>query len=157
MASSKIGNQFNQHQQQMFNSGSGGGGSGVMPRNSSSRPPPPPQQRNSQHSNPLMTNNYCNNMESQYQNSQQIGNSLLQNVPGYLSSPAIHAAVYAASNTSNHSGGNHGDVHRNDGANNFATIRTTSIVTKQQKEHMQVNLLYKMQFCLYVYFICHTM
>lgn len=24
------------------------------------------------------------------------------------------------------------------GANNFATIRTTSIVTKQQKEHMQV-------------------
>lgn len=27
------------------------------------------------------------------------------------------------------------------GANNFATIRTTSIVTKQQKEHMQVSLL----------------
>lgn len=26
------------------------------------------------------------------------------------------------------------------GANNFATIRTTSIVTKQQKEHMQVNI-----------------
>lgn len=25
------------------------------------------------------------------------------------------------------------------GANNFATIRTTSIVTKQQKEHMQVS------------------
>lgn len=29
------------------------------------------------------------------------------------------------------------------GANNFATIRTTSIVTKQQKEHNQVvNYLY---------------
>lgn len=136
MASNKIGNY---NQQQMFNSGTGGG---VMPRNSSSRPqPPPPQQRNSQHSNPLITNNYCNNMDSQYhiQNSQPVGNSVLQNVPGYLSSPAIHAAVYAASNTSNHSGGNHGDVHRIDGVNNFATIRTTSIVTKQQKEHMQVS------------------
>lgn len=134
MASNKIGNY---NQQQMLNSGTG---SGVMPRNSSSRPPPLPQQRNSQHSNPLITNNYCNNMDTQYhiQNSQPIGNSVLQNVPGYLSSPAIHAAVYAASNTSNHSGGNHGDVHRIDGANNFATIRTTSIVTKQQKEHMQV-------------------
>lgn len=31
------------------------------------------------------------------------------------------------------------------GANNFATIRTTSIVTKQQKEHMQVILV----FCYY--------
>lgn len=28
------------------------------------------------------------------------------------------------------------------GANNFATIRTTSIVTKQQKEHMQVRFRY---------------
>lgn len=27
------------------------------------------------------------------------------------------------------------------GANNFATIRTTSIVTKQQKEHNQVSFL----------------
>lgn len=27
------------------------------------------------------------------------------------------------------------------GTNNFATIRTTSIVTKQQKEHMQVEHL----------------
>lgn len=134
MASNKIGNY---NQQQMLSSGTSGG---VMQRNSSSRPPPLPQQRNSQHSNPMISNNYCNNMDTQYhvQNSQPIGNSVLHNVPGYLSSPAIHAAVYAASNTSNHSGGNHGDVHRNDGANNFATIRTTSIVTKQQKEHMQV-------------------
>lgn len=28
------------------------------------------------------------------------------------------------------------------GTNNFATIRTTSIVTKQQKEHMQVNIFF---------------
>lgn len=51
--------------------------------------------------------------------------------PRYLSSPAAAAAVYAAtSSNSEH------------GPNNFATIRTTSIVTKQQKEHMQVrNLL----------------
>lgn len=28
------------------------------------------------------------------------------------------------------------------GSNNFATIRTTSIVTKQQKEHMQVSHYY---------------
>uniref|UniRef100_A0A1A9WT31 non-specific serine/threonine protein kinase n=1 Tax=Glossina brevipalpis TaxID=37001 RepID=A0A1A9WT31_9MUSC len=46
--------------------------------------------------------------------------------PRYLSSPAAAAAVYAAtSNVNEH------------GPNNFATIRTTSIVTKQQKEHMQ--------------------
>lgn len=34
------------------------------------------------------------------------------------------------------------DVVSEHGANNFATIRTTSIVTKQQKEHMQVKTLF---------------
>ncbi|TMW51704.1 hypothetical protein DOY81_003196 [Sarcophaga bullata] len=46
--------------------------------------------------------------------------------PRYLSSPAAAAAVYAATSSNNEHG-----------PNNFATIRTTSIVTKQQKEHMQ--------------------
>lgn len=48
--------------------------------------------------------------------------------PRYLSSPAAAAAVYAATTNVNEHG-----------PNNFATIRTTSIVTKQQKEHMQVS------------------
>ncbi|XP_011198385.1 serine/threonine-protein kinase Tao isoform X2 [Bactrocera dorsalis] len=53
-------------------------------------------------------------------------------MPRYLSSPAAAAAVYAAS--SQQAISNAVNEH---GPNNFATIRTTSIVTKQQKEHMQ--------------------
>lgn len=53
--------------------------------------------------------------------------------PRYLSSPAAVAAVYAAS-SSQQAISNAVNDH---GPNNFATIRTTSIVTKQQKEHMQ--------------------
>ena len=55
--------------------------------------------------------------------------------PRYLSSPATAAAVYAAT-SSQQAISNAVNEH---GPNNFATIRTTSIVTKQQKEHMQVN------------------
>ncbi|SPP89787.1 serine/threonine-protein kinase Tao isoform X1 [Drosophila guanche] len=54
--------------------------------------------------------------------------------PRYLTT-AAQTAVYAASSASSHHAiSNAVNEH---GPNNFATIRTTSIVTKQQKEHMQ--------------------
>lgn len=58
--------------------------------------------------------------------------------PRYLSSPATAAAVYAAT-SSQQAISNAVNEH---GPNNFATIRTTSIVTKQQKEHMQVRIIF---------------
>ncbi|XP_068152575.1 LOW QUALITY PROTEIN: serine/threonine-protein kinase Tao [Drosophila tropicalis] len=55
--------------------------------------------------------------------------------PRYLSTPAAQAAVYAASSASSQQAIS--NAVNDHGPNNFATIRTTSIVTKQQKEHMQ--------------------
>lgn len=50
----------------------------------------------------------------------------MQNIAGSSGSHYVnHMAAQAMSAVSEH------------GANNFATIKTTSIVTKQQKEHMQ--------------------
>ncbi|XP_037950838.1 serine/threonine-protein kinase Tao isoform X2 [Teleopsis dalmanni] len=51
----------------------------------------------------------------------------------YLSSPAASTAAYSASPSQQAIS----NVVNEHGPNNFATIRTTSIVTKQQKEHMQ--------------------
>lgn len=56
--------------------------------------------------------------------------------PRYLTTPAAQAAVYAASSASSQQAIS--NAVNDHGPNNFATIRTTSIVTKQQKEHMQV-------------------
>ncbi|KAL7745529.1 hypothetical protein ACLKA6_015520 [Drosophila palustris] len=55
--------------------------------------------------------------------------------PRYLSTPAAQAAVYAATSASSQQAIS--NAVNDHGPNNFATIRTTSIVTKQQKEHMQ--------------------
>ncbi|XP_017145959.1 serine/threonine-protein kinase Tao isoform X1 [Drosophila miranda] len=55
--------------------------------------------------------------------------------PRYLTTPAAQAAVYAASSASSQQAIS--NAVNDHGPNNFATIRTTSIVTKQQKEHMQ--------------------
>ncbi|XP_030568294.1 serine/threonine-protein kinase Tao isoform X1 [Drosophila novamexicana] len=55
--------------------------------------------------------------------------------PRYLSTPAAQAAVYAATSSSSQQAIS--NAVNDHGPNNFATIRTTSIVTKQQKEHMQ--------------------
>lgn len=55
--------------------------------------------------------------------------------PRYLTTPAAQAAVFAASSASSQQAIS--NAVNDHGPNNFATIRTTSIVTKQQKEHMQ--------------------
>lgn len=56
----------------------------------------------------------------------------------YLSTPGAQAYI-ATSASSQQAISNAVNDH---GPNNFATIRTTSIVTKQQKEHMQVRHTY---------------
>ncbi|XP_030382109.1 serine/threonine-protein kinase Tao isoform X2 [Scaptodrosophila lebanonensis] len=55
--------------------------------------------------------------------------------PRYLSTAAAQAAIYAATSASSQQTISNAV---NDHGSNFATIRTTSIVTKQQKEHMQL-------------------
>lgn len=61
-----------------------------------------------------------------------LGDRMMLPTPRYLPSPAATPAFCAAS--SQQAISNAVNEH---GPNNFATIRTTSIVTKQQKEHMQ--------------------
>lgn len=117
-ASSHISSSSNNSLPQHHMSGAMGGvgGGGVGQRNSSRHRPPPPL--------PMHANNY-GHMSSSPMLAQP---SQIQNYP--LPQPPVHnhAAQAAAHAISEH------------GANNFATIRTTSIVTKQQKEHMQVSL-----------------
>ncbi|KAI8034670.1 serine/threonine-protein kinase Tao isoform X2 [Drosophila gunungcola] len=65
--------------------------------------------------------------------------------PRYLTTPAAQAAVYAASSASSQQAIS--NAVNDHGPNNFATIRTTSIVTKQQKEHMQARYNFCSQLC----------
>lgn len=87
-------------------------------------------QRNSSRHRPVpIPPNYNMNNYGNLSSSPMVGQpSQIQNYP--LPQPPVHnhAAQAAAHAISEH------------GANNFATIRTTSIVTKQQKEHMQVSI-----------------
>lgn len=100
--------------------------SGAISRNSSRHRNPPPLPNIMHMNNNITPTNSASvipNVTGQ--------NSLMQNPGGFVPSPSgyshqNHAAQQAISNAvSEH------------GTNNFATIRTTSIVTKQQKEHMQ--------------------
>lgn len=75
--------------------------------------------------------------------------------PRYLSTPAAQAAVYAATSASSQQAIS--NAVNDHGPNNFATIRTTSIVTKQQKEHMQVRYTALLHtYLFYTYTHTHT-
>ncbi|XP_055388518.1 serine/threonine-protein kinase Tao isoform X3 [Condylostylus longicornis] len=105
----------------------------VTPTNSTSIVPAPTTSASS-----TITNNSSGSSTTSFMSST---NSMLGHLqqPGYLSSPAAREAVLAAAASSTHHA-NSNAMHEH-GTNNFATIRTTSIVTKQQKEHSKYNSL----------------
>lgn len=100
----------------------------VTPTNSTSVVPAPIVQITCNNTSGGMGMSITGSPASSNASCMQSGDRMIIQPPRYLASPAAAAAVYAASS-------NPGHEH---GPNNFATIRTTSIVTKQQKEHMQV-------------------
>jgi thousand and one amino acid protein kinase len=82
-------------------------------------------------SSPQVGGNHYHQSPQMYQQPTSSGLPHVSSMPG-PSTQHLQQQMYAASSSNNMS-----QAIAEHGANNFATIRTTSIVTKQQKEHMQ--------------------